>query len=916
MSTTKSNDFPIGHFESLINNIPGIFYRCKYDRQWTMLFISEEIFNVSGYKANELINNRIISYGSIIFPKDASKVFEEIDKAINENKYWDIEYRLCEKNGGIHWVHEKGKAVINENKEILFLDGFILDITDKKEAEEDLRKSEEHHRMLAKSIPDLLFIINSNGEFIDYKADINDLFSQPAFFLGKRYHDVMPTDVAAQFDAAINKARSANEPVELSYSLTITGQHNHYQARVMAYSSEKFIVFVRNISDQKKAENELLSQSKLQNILLKIASDYINLPINEIESATAKSLAELGQFVNADRTYIFEYDWENQICNNTHEWCEEGIVPQIDELQNIPLDMLPRWVDTHKKGETMYIPDVFALPKEDGVRQILEPQDVKSLITIPMMEHGQCTGFIGFDSVRKHHIYSDKEKILLSLFSEMLVNAKHRIILEMRLIQERKKADAANWAKSEFLANMSHEIRTPMNSILGFSEVLYNTSADETHKSYLKTILSSGKTLLSLINDILDLSKIEAGRMEISPELADIRLIIMEIEHLFKQRIQDKQLEFIIEVEEKFPQAIVIDEVRLRQILLNICGNAIKFTEKGFIKVQVTVLNDHNGIIDFEIAVVDTGIGIPEEDQQRIFESFNQRTGIDSKRFGGTGLGLSISKRLCELMNGEIIVESKVNKGSRFSIVFKNIKYSDEVADHDSGYFWDENIITFKGSKILIVDDVPHNRNLVVTFLKDYKLQIYEAENGEMAIEYARIYQPDLIFMDIRMPGINGYEASDIIKQQSANRSVPIIALTASTMQSEYNMLMKAFDGYLRKPVQKRTVVSELIKHLPHSINEMEKNQPDPDTAVTEIPDNVKEEFMTAFEKPIAEQANFVVIDDLNELINKMNGFALRHQLNEFRKQVDELKRISESFEFEDIQKCLKAIQLQFKSKE
>ena len=904
--------FSIAEFETLINNIPGIFYRCKYDHEWTMLFISDEIGRVSGYEADELVNNREISYGKVILPEDSSLVVREIDKAINESRFWDIEYRIRHKEGSIRWVHEKGKAVFNKNHELQFLDGFILDITEKKEVEKELLKSEEYHRTLAKSIPDLLFIVDTDGEFIDFKADDKDLFSEPEHFLGKRYHDVMPPVIASQFESAIAKAMTVDDPVELSYSLPIKGQLNHYQARIIACGSEKFIVYVRNVTDQAKAENELLSQSKLQTILLKIASDYINLPITEIESATAKSLAELGRFVNADRTYIFEYDWENQVCNNTHEWCEEGIEPQIDELQGVPLEMVPYWVETHQKGETMYIPDVFALSKDDGVRQILEPQDVKSLITIPMMEQGKCTGFIGFDSVREHHLYSEKEKILLSLFSEMLVNVKHRIILEKRLIEERRKADAANRAKSEFLANMSHEIRTPMNSILGFSEVLFNTSSNPTHKSYLKTILGSGKTLLSLINDILDLSKIEAGRMEISPEPADIRLIINEIKHLFKQRIQEKQLKFTIEVEESFPPNIVIDEVRLRQVLLNICGNAIKFTEKGHVEVKVSVLNDQHGIIDFEIAVIDTGIGIPEEDRQRIFESFNQRPGLDNKRFGGTGLGLSISKRLCELMHGEIRVESTVGEGSKFSIIFRDVKYSDEVVDQDSGYFWDESVIEFMGSKVLIVDDVPHNRNLVVTYLKKYDLELFEAENGELAVQFAKIYRPDVIFMDIRMPGLNGYEATDLIKNQPENENTPIIALTASTMQSEYDSLKEVFDGYLRKPVQKKTIINELIKHLPHERYELEKQQPEPEKVSVDIPKKTREEFVKEFEKPIAEQASFVLIDDLHALIEKMSDFAESHKIGELKTKVDELRRFTESFEFEEIQKCLNAIQRLF----
>ena len=915
----KSHIWEKSQFDSLVNNMPGIIYRCKFDHHWTMLFLSNGFEKISGYKAEDVINNAKVSYVDIIFADDRKMVTEQIDKAINKNEFWEIEYRIRRKDASTCWVLEKGRAVFDENENIAFLDGFILDISEKKNAEKQLRESEAYHRSLSENIPDMIFEIDEDGVFLSFKADEKDLYSMPEQFLGKKYNEIFPPDITREMENAISKTLASGEATNLSYSLEILQEKKFFQARISALGDSKLIVLVRDVSAQRQAESELISLSNLQTILLKIASEYINLPIAEIEEATARSLEELGRFVNADRTYIFEYDWENKVCNNTHEWCENGIEPQIDELQGVPLDIIPYWVETHLKGKTMYIPDVFALDKDDGVRQILEPQEVKSLITIPMMERGECLGFIGFDSVRNHHNYTEKEKVLLSVFSEMLVNIRHRIKLEKNLIAEKQNADIANRAKSEFLANMSHEIRTPMNSILGFSEVMLNTTGDKQQQNYLRTILNSGKSLLTLINDILDLSKIEAGRMEISPEAADVRLIVNEIKQLFKHKSMENNIDFGVSFDEDFPDTIIIDEVRLRQILLNLCGNAIKFTERGRVEVDVNVLNNFNGHIDFEIVVSDTGIGIPEEDQQRIFDSFNQQSGQDNKKYGGTGLGLTISKRLAELMGGEIHVESRIGEGSRFSVRFFDIKYSDEIIDHEGAFLWEEQNIVFNGSRILIVDDVPHNRNLVMTYLKGYDLKLFEAENGEIAIEYAKIYQPDLIFMDIRMPGINGYEATEIIKQEKSLKDIPIIALTASTMRSELNRLNETFDGYLRKPVQKNTIINELIKHIPYETPEQAIVKPAetvgekiPGAIPAAISSELKEQFKESFRQSIENQINYLMIDDLKELVDAMQGFAIEHDISQLKDMTAELKGFMDTFDFEEINKSLQAIQQLF----
>ncbi len=380
-----------------------------------------------------------------------------------------------------------------------------------------------------------------------------------------------------------------------------------------------------------------------------------------------------------------------------------------------------------------------------------------------------------------------------------------------------EKATAANHAKSDFLANMSHELRTPLNAVTGFSELLSSVVTDKKQKNYLEAIKIAGKSLLNLINDILDLSKIEAGRLDLQYAPVNPRMIFTEIEQIFKMKAAMKTLGFILEVDPNLPSVLMLDETRLRQILLNLVGNAIKFTEQGYIKLSAKKISRaaDASAIDLAIAVEDTGVGISEEDQKSIFDAFKQRNGQDVNKYGGAGLGLSICKRLAEMMDGEISVASAPERGAVFQILFRNVRISASEDPESEEEPFDMADLSFERAKVLVVDDVDSNRELIRELLLNVNLEVLTAEDGQEAIIMAGEYRPDAILMDIRMPVMDGIEAAKQLKRYPETREIPIIALTASARKNDMLELLKiGLDGYLTKPVRLPRLFGELSKWL------------------------------------------------------------------------------------------------------
>jgi PAS domain S-box-containing protein len=604
------------------------------------------------------------------------------------------------------------------------------------------------------------------------------------------------------------------------------------------------------ISDRTKqylTNKSLDNEIKLQDALIDIASTYINLESKDLELIINSSLEKMGRFVKADRAYIFDYDFNLQTTSNTFEWCRDGVEPEIDNLQKISIENIPQFLEKHKNGQPFYVTDVALLnnqdPGEKALKDMLAPQGIKSLITIPILNNNDLIGFVGFDFVKKHYIYSEKEIKILSLFGMMLINIRDKQNLNKELAfqneekekrsdelaiankelayqnnekdkqadelalankellfqnnEKEKRADelakaiatakAASKAKELFLANMSHEIRTPLNVIIGMIQLLNKEKLIPNQYLYVSQSLSSAKHLLTILNNILDISKIESGDMELLKKDFSLSALVYNVNSILFSQAKEKNIKFKLNINPKIYTVLIGDDTRLKQVLINLIGNSIKFTDKGKINLKVGLVNDYEDTQKLRFEVSDTGIGMSEDFLFKIFDKFSQEQNTSNRQYEGTGLGMAISNDLVKLMGGTMIVESVKNKGTKciFELTFEKGNINDlkpTIEEVREG--------AFKGKKVLLVEDNEMNRFIATRSLDYLGFETTEAENGLIATKLIKEQNFDLVLMDIQMPIMDGMEATIFIRE-NLQIQTPIIALTANAFKHDINLYLK-----------------------------------------------------------------------------------------------------------------------------
>ena len=581
---------------------------------------------------------------------------------------------------------------------------------------------------------------------------------------------------------------------------------------------EKYNLQLRNQIEEQL--NEVKHQDRLLRTVNDTAAILLASNVNEFEYSLWESFGMLAESVNVDRVYIwknFQKD-DKLFCTQVYEWSED-VSPQQDTefTVNIPYDEnIPGWEETLSSGRSVN-GLVRNLSQEE--QNQLSPQGIISILVVPVFLKEHFWGFVGFDDCHSERNFTKAEEAILRSGSLLFANALIRNEMTQNLMQAREDALASTKSKSEFLANMSHEIRTPINAITGMTAIASNSNDIDAIHNCLKKVDTASKQLLGIINYILDMSKIEANKMELAAEPFNLFSVVQNVESIIEIRATEKRQSFSVNINPDIPYVVVGDDLRLSQILINLLSNAVKFTpEEGEISLSLRLLSSNNNLHCFEALIKDNGIGISKEQQSRLFSSFEQAEKGTSKRYGGTGLGLAISKRLANLMGGDITLESEYGKGSSFAVTFcLGVGKTDTIDSTEKA-----NDCDFSGKTFLLVEDIEINREIVLALLEDSSVTIECAENGQEAVNIfkANSQKYDLIFMDIQMPIMDGYTATKAIRDSGVPhaQTVPILAMTANAFAEDVEQCRAVgMNDHIAKPIDIDLLIRKINNLLQHS---------------------------------------------------------------------------------------------------
>lgn len=755
--------------------------------------------------------------------KSRDLVSDRFAKLLNKGESFDVEAEIITVNGLRKWVRSIGKAEYHLGNVVRAV-GIFQDITEKINQIQELEKAKQMLESIFNELNDVIWSV-------EYPA-FNLLFISPSCqqLCGdtiKNYHPeksilheyIHPNDGHMAFSIA--SAIKVRKQYSLVYRIiSKSGEIKWVKESAKLITNQdgmplrvdgKIIDITRDI----EVQESMNSQLKLQDILMKIATDYINLDIKKSHSEIQHSLQLIGEYTEVDRAYIFEYDWEKKTCTNTFEWCGNGITAEIENLKDIPLELIPQWVETHQKKEFMYVENVDSLDEDDELKKILAPQGIKTLITIPIYFEDTIYGFVGFDHVLETKDLNANEISLLLLFAKSLANLKNRSILEEAVIEEKNRVEQTSRFKSEFLSNMSHEIRTPLNGVIGFTDLLLKTPLSHAQKQYAENANVAGKSLLGIVSDILDFSKIESGKLDLEPSEENIYEIAYSCIDIIKFTAAQKQIELICNIEPGLPKIMELDPVRIKQVLINLLGNAVKFTEYGEVELQINFEKTSESRGMLSCAIKDTGIGISEEQQKKLFKSFSQADSSISRKYGGTGLGLTISNLLVQKMGGNIHLDSIKGKGTTFSFTFET-NYKETDGDIHP-------VCLFK--KVLLVDDNTTHLFLLEKFFKFWKIDFLSTSNPIEALEILQSDPSiDLALVDHRMPGIDGIELIQIARNELllTKDNLEFIFLHSSLEGDSFKKIFNEFDIALGliKPINLEDLLYFLIHASPKVLHE------------------------------------------------------------------------------------------------
>src|SRR5438477_7394337 len=658
--------------DSLMGHLPGLAYRALADEYWTCLFVSKGIEDVTGYTPDDFTSRRV-DYIDIMLPEDRQATREAIMNALEQRGTYEDEHRIRHKDGSIRWIWARGHGVFAPDGSLRFLEGLNLDMTRQKQAEERLRESEQRWRSLTEALPQLVWSATPDGTCDYFSAQWTEHTGiAEADLLGWQWLETLHPD--------------DREPTRHFWLESVAGHHSYdIEYRVRRRDGEYRWFKTRGVPIRDTGGNIVKWFGTCTDITELRQSEGRFRGIFENAAVGIAQTHPSGRFLRVNEKF----------CSIVGYAREELVQKSFQDI-------------THPDDVAMGVSALAALVRGQS----------------PSIEH------------EKRYIRKDGSPVWGELFISLQRDAagepayaiaviqdiSERKRMDAELRQAKEAAEAANRARDDFLANVSHEIRTPMNAIIGMTELVLDTPLDEGQRQGLKTVKSAADSLLAIINDLLDFSKIEAGKLELIPADFSLRGAVGDTLRALAVRAHKKGLELIYQVQPDVPDALIDDAGRLRQVLLNLAGNAVKFTDEGEVVVRVEINEGDGpppspgtGEVGLRFTVCDTGIGIPPDQQERIFRAFEQEDTSTTRKYGGTGLGLTIAARLVALMGGTISVESAPDHGSTFAFT---ARFGQQP--HPPEPVAVQPPVSIHNLPVLVVGDNATNRHILAEWLRGW----------------------------------------------------------------------------------------------------------------------------------------------------------------------------------------------------